>query len=93
LRLVAAEWQAAGGEGREVYVLQQLRAFVESAILRVQATEIGELAVVDGGDGDAYGAMVASFPTAVARVMAETGRALGVDIAALIGRAAGKEVR
>jgi flotillin len=85
LAVVAAEWQAAGAQGRDVYVLQQLRSFVEAAVSRVQQTEVGELTIVDGGDGDAYGAFVASFPAAVARVMRETGIAMGIDVLGLVG--------
>jgi flotillin len=85
LRAVAAEWKAAGQSGREVYLLQQLRTFVEAAVSRVAQTQVGELNIVDGGDGQAYAAFVANFPAAVARVMAETARAVGVDVRTLLG--------
>ena len=85
LRSVAAEWKAAGKNGREVYLLQQLRSFVEAAVARVAQTQVDELTIVDGGDGQAYAAFVANFPAAVARVMAETARAVGVDIRSLLG--------
>ena len=85
LKLVSAEWKAAGKNGREVYLLQQLRSFVEAAVARVAQTEIGELNIVDGGDGQAYASFVANFPAAVARVMSETAHAVGLDIRALVG--------
>jgi flotillin len=85
LQSVAAEWKAAGKSGREVYLLQQLRSFVEAAVARVAQTQVEELTIVDGGDGQAYAAFVANFPAAVARVMAETARAVGVDIRSLLG--------
>ncbi len=85
LSMVASEWQAAGRDGRELYVLNQLRSFVEAAIARVSQTEIGELTLVDGGDGKALGALLAAFPNAVARVMEQTGAAIGVDVDALVG--------
>jgi hypothetical protein len=52
----------------------------------VAQTQVGELNIVDGGDGQAYATFVANFPAAVARVMAETARAVGVDIESLLGR-------
>jgi flotillin len=85
LQSVAAEWKAAGKSGREVYLLQQLRSFVEAAVARVAQTQVEELTIVDGGDGQAYAAFVANFPAAVARVMAETARAVGVDVRSLLG--------
>ncbi|HET7747724.1 MAG TPA: SPFH domain-containing protein [Vicinamibacteria bacterium] len=90
LRAVAAEWKAAGTDGREVYLLQQLRSFVEAAVARVTGTDVEKLEIVDGGDGKAYAAFVANFPSAVARVMAETASAVGVDIRAMLGQ---KEAR
>jgi flotillin len=86
LSLVSAEWAKAGPAGRDVYLLQQLRSFVDAAVGRVAQTEVGELSIVDGGDGKAYAAFVANFPVAVARVMSETARAVGIDLEALFGR-------
>jgi flotillin len=88
LRMVSAEWKVAGPNGREVYLLQQLRSFVEAAVGRVAQTQVGELNIVDGGDGQAYAAFVANFPAAVARVMAETAHAVGVDVRSFLGKEA-----
>lgn len=84
LRMVALEWQAAGRDGRDLYVLQHLRQFVEAAVARVTRAKIGELNVVDGGDGASFTGTVASFPAAVSQVLQETGKALGVDMKALL---------
>jgi flotillin len=84
LRLVAQEWQAAGRDGRDLYVLQHLREFVEAAVARVTRAKVGELAVVDGGDGASFTGAVASFPAAVAEVLQQTGRALGIDMRELM---------
>ncbi len=84
LRMVAEEWKSAGIEGRDLYILQHLKAFVEAAVARVAGTEIGELSVVDGGDGASFTGAVASFPAAVAQVLQETGRAIGVDMVRLM---------
>jgi flotillin len=93
LKAVATEWVVAGDAGREVYVLQQLRALVTVAAARVGQTEIGDLQIVAGSDGDSFGNVVASYPTAVAKVLQETGRAIGIDVAGLLGRGAEGEGR
>ncbi len=85
LALVSAEWAAAGDVGREVYVLQKLRAMVTVAASRVAKAEVQTLNVVASGEEDALGAVAAMYPAAVARVLAETGNALGIDVAALLG--------
>jgi len=81
---VAQEWQAAGREGRDLYVLQHLKEFVEASVARVSRTKIEELSVVDGGDGASYTGAVASFPSAVAEVLEATGKAIGIDMAELL---------
>jgi flotillin len=87
LGLVAEAWHEAGKDGRDLYVLQHLREFVEAAVARVERTKVGELTVVDGGDGASFTGAVASFPQAVSEVLAATGRAVGVDIPRLLGHA------
>jgi len=91
LELVAREWQAGGADARDLYVLQELRTIVEAAISRVQKTKVGTFDIVDGGDGAAYAGIIASYPAAVAKVLDETGRAMGLDLTALMG-ATKKEV-
>lgn len=85
LALVAEQWRAAGGAGREVYVLQQLQTLTQSAIARVQQMQIDEAVVVDGPEGGGYAAIAASFPTAVIEVLHETARAAGIDLSVLLG--------
>ncbi len=85
LAMVAAEWTAAGGFGREIFVLQQLDAIVAAAVSRVEQMEITTLEVVDGGDGESLGAVAGAFSLNVARVLQETGKALGVDVLSLVG--------
>jgi flotillin len=85
LRLVAQEWANAGDMAKDVYVLQQIRQLVLVSAARVAQTQIGEVNVVAGNDVDAFGALVASYPAAVARVLKETGRAVGIDVAQVLG--------
>jgi hypothetical protein len=64
--------------------LQHLKEFVDAAVSRVSQAQIGELSVVDGGDGHSFTGAVASFPAAVTHVLNETGRAIGVDMNKLL---------
>jgi flotillin len=86
LRVVAHEWVGAGDSAREVYVLQQLRTLVTVAAARVARAEVSDLQVVSGEDADGFGEAIASYPAAVARVLDETGRAIGIDVPSLLGR-------
>lgn len=84
LRMVSEAWTNAGPAGRDLYVLQHLKDFVEAAARRVEGTQIEELNVVDGGDGGSFASALAMYPAAVARVLDETGRAIGIDMTALL---------
>jgi flotillin len=84
LGAVAQEWQAAGADARDLYVLQELGNIVQSAIARVNATTVQNLDIVDGGDGASYAGLIASYPAAVAKVLEETGQAMGVDLPGLV---------
>jgi flotillin len=89
LAAISTEWQAAGKDGRDIFLLQQLSSFAEAAVARVTKSSIKDLQVVDDGTGDAYTTTVAAFPAAVARVMMETGHAMGLDISSLLGKKGG----
>lgn len=84
LEALAQEWSAAGQAGREVYMLNYLKDITQAAVARTAATEIRELNLIDGGDASAFTAFVSGFPVVVAKLMEETGRAVGIDIPALL---------
>jgi flotillin len=90
LALVSHAWQGAGRDGRDLYVLQHLKELVEAAVERVANTKIADLQVVDGGDARSFTGAVASFPAAVAEVLLQTGRAIGVDVSRLLQGSDGK---
>lgn len=85
LKAVADAWSQVGPAGRDLYVLQHLKQFVEAAAARVEKAQVGELNVVDGGSGETYASALAMYPAAVAEVLKQTGLAVGVDIAKLLG--------
>lgn len=89
LALVSEQWSHAGAAGRELYVLQHLDELVRHAAERVSKTHVGELAIVDGGNGESYTQAVAMYPAAVARVMSTIGQVIGIDLDALISGARG----
>lgn len=84
LDAVAREWNAAGALARDAYVIQHLDGLVGAAVERVRGMAVGKLEIVDGGDGSSVEAALGAFPRGVAHVLAETGRALGVDMARLL---------
>jgi flotillin len=84
LAMVAEQWGESGAAGRELFVLQNLEKLVAHAADRVASGSVGQLSVVDGGDGRSYTQAVAMYPAAVGRVLEELGQLLGVDMRALL---------
>jgi flotillin len=85
LGLLSEQWGHAGALGRELYVLQHLDELVAHAADRVSRSRVGELSVVDGGDGQGFAQAVAMYPAAVARVMEAVGQVLGADMKKILG--------
>ncbi|HEY2367967.1 MAG TPA: SPFH domain-containing protein [Polyangiaceae bacterium] len=84
IRMLVDEWTNAGPNARDIYLLQQLDTVVAAAVARVQALSVQDLEIIDGGDAKSLGAVAAGFSSNVARVLEETGRAMGIDVRALI---------
>ena len=84
IRMLVDEWATAGKEARDIYLLQQLDVIVAAAVNRVSAMSVDELEVVDGGDAESLGAVASAYSVSVARVLEETGRAMGIDVRALV---------
>jgi len=57
---------------------------VAHAAERASNSTVGELSIVDGGDGASYTQAVAMYPAAVVRVLEGIGQVLGVDMAQLL---------
>lgn len=87
LNLVAQAWTRAGKDGRELYVLQRLEDVITAAVMRVERMQIQSLQIVDGGDAESLSSVAGGFSQSVGRVIAETGRTLGVDLEKLVSGA------
>src|SRR5450432_1323953 len=59
---------AAGPQAREMFVLSQLDTLVAQVAAKVKTIEVGELHVIDAGDGRALPSLAASYPATVATV-------------------------
>ena len=84
IRMLVDEWATAGKEARDIYLLQQLDVVVAAAVNRVSSMTVEELEVVDGGDAESLSAVASAYSVSVARVLEETGRAMGIDVRALV---------
>ncbi len=76
--------KAAGPAAREIFVLSQLDTLVAQVAGKVKEMQIGEVQVIDSGDGRALPALAASFPQTVISVLGTLKDLTGVDVAQML---------
>lgn len=84
LRLMSEAWSAMGSEAKELYVIQHLEEIVGTVVGSVNSLRIGEVNIVDQGDGEALASYAAMFPKIVASVMEAVSATTGVDVPLLL---------
>lgn len=84
LALMTETWRRAGPDAKDIFLIQQLEEIVATVSQRVQELEVGEVTVVDSGDGRALAAYLAGYPAMVNEVLAEMRKGTGVDIPSVL---------
>lgn len=90
LRMLTAAWLSAGDDARDIFLIQQLETTLTKVAERVKGLEIGEVTVLDGGDGQAIAAHLSALPRAITQVFDEFRDTTGVDVTGIL---AGVEVK
>lgn len=84
LELLAEAWAEAGPHARDVYLIQQVEKLMETVVTRLNALKVGEVNLIDPGDGSALPNYVAGFPQTVSAVLAALRESTGVDIPSIL---------
>lgn len=84
MRALAEALASAGPQAREMFVLSQLDTLVAQVAARVKSMSVGEIQVIDAGDGKALPALMASYPATVVAVLASLTQLTGVDIKSML---------
>ena len=94
LRLMSDAWSSMGPQARELYVIQHLEEIVGTVVRVMEDIQIGEVNVIDQGDGAALASYAAAYPKMVATVMSSLKETTGVDVPAILaGRNADSQGR
>ncbi|MEX1362124.1 MAG: flotillin family protein, partial [Nannocystaceae bacterium] len=81
---LATSWLAAGGQAREIFVMEKLRTLVAIMVGTVDKVKVDQLTMVSEGDGSGSGN--GSTAAQVASLLEQLKAAGGVDVPALIKR-------
>jgi flotillin len=81
---VASAWHDSGGRAMDMFVLQHLDQIFGDVAKAAARIKVGEVNLIDGGDGKTIPAYAASYPATMAALFEQVSRTLGVDIAKVI---------
>lgn len=84
LRMMTALWIRAGKDAKDIFLIQQLEATLSRVASKVRELEVGEVALVDRGDGRALASHIASLPAAVSAIFDELRHTTGVDVTGIL---------
>jgi flotillin len=85
---VAAAWKASGGRAMDMFVLQHLDQIFGEVANAAKRVKVGEVNLIDGGDGKTIPAYAAAYPATMSALLEQVRQTLGIDIAKVITGAA-----
>src|SRR5690606_32707882 len=89
LEATTAAWNAMGENAKEIYVIQHLEEIISTVIDHMDNIDVGEVNVLDRGDGSALAAYAAAYPQTVAAVLRSLRETIGIDIPAVLAGGGG----
>jgi len=84
LQMMTDAWLSAGEDAKEIFLIQQLESVLQTVVERVNAIEIDEVTLLDGGTGNALPRHIASFPAIVRQVLEELHSSTGVNVTGIL---------
>lgn len=81
---VAAAWKESGGRAMDMFVLQHLDQIFGEVANAAKRVKVGEVNLIDGGDGKTIPAYAAAYPATMSALLEQVHRTLGIDIAKVI---------
>ena len=84
LEATTTAWNAMGDNAREIYVIQHLEEIISTVIEHMDDIDVGEVNVLDRGDGTALAAYAAAYPQTVAAVLRALRETIGIDVPAVL---------
>jgi flotillin len=84
LASVADAWRETSGKAMEMFVMQHLDEILAQVTSAAGRLQVGEVNLVDAGDGKTMPAYLASYPAAVGALLEQVARTLGIDVPRLM---------
>ena len=81
---VATAWKESGGRAMDMFVLQHLEQIFAEVAVAAGRIKVGEVNLIDGGDGKTLPAYAAAYPATMGALLDQVTKTLGIDIAKVI---------
>jgi len=79
-------WQAAEGAAKEVFLVQQIDRILEEVAKVTDGLEVGNVNIIDGGNGQAIAGYVGSYPTIVIEILDKIRQTVGIDVVEVLAQ-------
>ncbi|TPV94304.1 MAG: flotillin family protein [Myxococcales bacterium FL481] len=84
LRQTSTAWQAMGAQAQEIWIIQHLEEIVKAIVDSVRSLDVGEVNIIDRGDGSGLASYAAAYPKTIAAVLTALRQTTGVDVPSLL---------
>ncbi|MCB9643718.1 MAG: flotillin family protein [Myxococcales bacterium] len=81
---ISTSWSQAGPQARDIFLIQQLEKILGIVVNTVNDMQVGQVHLIDNGDGKAIPNYVQSFPSTVAAIMHSLYDSIGIDIPSIL---------
>jgi len=78
--LMNQAWADAGHRAKEIFIIEHLEEILEKIVAAVRNVKVGEVTLLDSGDGASLASYVRAYPAIVGAVLDEVRKATGVDV-------------
>jgi flotillin len=84
LAAIAAAWRDSQGRAMDMFVLQHLDEIFGKVAKAARNLKVGEVNLVDGGDGKTLPSYASAYPATVGALLFQVSQTLGVDVSQVI---------
>ena len=84
LKQMGEAWKKAGNDAMDIFLLQQIETILYDVAQCTKQLQMGEITLLDSGDGSTLPNYINSFPSIVGELLATIKNTVGIDIAATL---------
>lgn len=84
LRLMTDAWKSMGPQAKEIYIIQHLDEIIGSVVKNLDGVVVGEVNILDQGDGSGLAAYASTYPQMVSAVLRALSESTGVNVPELL---------